>query len=240
MELRVVCGDITTWKCDAIVNSASESLLGDSALDMRIHQAGGLSFRSACSSLGGCQEGKAVLTYGYDLPARYVIHTVPPYWRGGAYQEEALLLSCYRSCLALATAKQMQYVAFSPIGIEDKRILPNRAAAVAIPVLVGAGAALQRIDLVCETAKTLRAYTKAAVYFWLQKVSDIQAAGPETIWKEALLALTVLRPAGDNSPDRQADRLVSVRQVLQAYKARPASIVALEETAAKIMEIYET
>ena len=78
------------------------------------------------------------------------------------------------------------------------------------------------------------------MYFWLQKVSDIQAAGPETIWKEALLALTVLRPAGDNSPDRQADRLVSVRQVLQAYKARPASIVALEETAAKIMEIYET
>ena len=97
MQLRIICGDITTWPAQAIVNSASESLMSTGGLDNRIYQAGGISLRAACSSLGGCPEGKAVLTFGYKLPARYVIHTVAPFWRGGGHHEESQLLSPHQS-----------------------------------------------------------------------------------------------------------------------------------------------
>ena len=126
MQLRIICGDITTWPAQAIVNSASESLMSTGGLDNRIYQAGGISLRAACSSLGGCPEGKAVLTFGYKLPARYVIHTVAPFWRGGGHHEESQLLSCYRASLALAREREVHHLAFSSLGTADKRIPLNR------------------------------------------------------------------------------------------------------------------
>ena len=89
MQFRVLVGDITKWPADAIVNSASSSLLGLSgAVDRAVHKAGGISLTAACRSLKGCRTGDAKITFGYKLPAKYVIHAVGPIWVGGKRGEE--------------------------------------------------------------------------------------------------------------------------------------------------------
>ena len=137
MPLEIIRNDITCMNVDAIVNPTGESLLGSGGASGAIHRAAGPQLLEACRALSGCKTGDAKITAGYNLPARYVIHTVGPVWQGGTSGERELLVSCYRRSLELAAAYNCETVAFPLISTGSYGYPKSEAMQTAIEVIAG-------------------------------------------------------------------------------------------------------
>jgi len=148
LELHV--GDITKLAVDAIVNAANEALRGGGGVDGAIHRAAGPELLQECIAIGDCPTGQARITKGYRLPARHVIHTVGPIWRGGGAGEEELLAACYRESLRLAAEHNVASIAFPAISTGIYGFPPERAAPIAVETVRAAAApGLDRIVFCC-------------------------------------------------------------------------------------------
>jgi O-acetyl-ADP-ribose deacetylase (regulator of RNase III) len=160
-RITATLGDITKYAGDAIVNAANSSLLGGGGVDGAIHRAAGPELADECRLLGGCRTGEAKITKGYRLPAKYVIHTVGPVWRGGEHGEPELLASCYRSSLALCIKHGIRSVAFPAIstGIYGYPVEPAARIAIAeVSRFLDEGGDIDQIEFVCFSKETLEVY----------------------------------------------------------------------------------
>ena len=165
-RLTVVRADITTLAVDAIVNAANSSLLGGGGVDGAIHRAAGPELVHACRLLGGCKTGQAKATPGFRLPARIVVHTVGPVWRGGHHGEEALLADCYRHSLGVAAGNGACSVAFPSISTGIYGFPPERAAEIAVAsvsAFVAGKTTIAEVTFCCFSESDVDRYTRLAV-----------------------------------------------------------------------------
>lgn len=164
-RIDTLLGDITTVRADAIVNAANCTLLGGGGVDGAIHRAAGPQLLAECRTLNGCETGRAKITGGYRLPARYVIHTPGPIWRGGGHGERTLLASCYRSCMALAAEYGCRSVAFPSISTGVYRFPLKLAAPIAAAAVSAClseeGNSVQHVTFVCFSQEVKDAYDAA-------------------------------------------------------------------------------
>ncbi|WP_125553588.1 O-acetyl-ADP-ribose deacetylase [Loigolactobacillus jiayinensis] len=162
--IKIQQGDITTMAVDAIVNAANTTLLGGGGVDGAIHQAAGPELLVACQQLHGCATGEAKITAGYQLPAKYVIHTPGPIWRDGSQSEAQLLHNSYANSLALAAAHHCRTVAFPSISTGVYRYPLAQAATIALTTIrdfLLQNKGVQIVTLVCFDQRTLAAYQQA-------------------------------------------------------------------------------
>ena len=163
-HIEIIRGDITKQAVDAIVNAANCSLLGGGGVDGAIHRAAGPELLAECRTLHGCKTGKAKITKGYRLPAKYVLHTPGPVWYGGKNNEEELLASCYLSCLCLASDYGCKSVAFPSISTGVYHFPLEKAAPIAvgtIAVYLDTHPEIELVRMVCYDAGTKRYYDAA-------------------------------------------------------------------------------
>ncbi|URD51541.1 O-acetyl-ADP-ribose deacetylase [Chroococcidiopsis sp. CCNUC1] len=169
-RISVIQGDITQLQVDAIVNAANNSLLGGGGVDGAIHRAAGSQLLAECRQLRGCATGAAKITQGYNLPAKWVIHTVGPVWEGGDRGEDELLASCYRSSLTLAVQHGIKTIAFPAISTGVYRFPVDRAAQIAVSevqAFLSTNDSISQVILVCFSQSTCDRFLKA-----LQQVGE--------------------------------------------------------------------
>lgn len=163
-RIAIVQEDITVLKVDAIVNAANNSLLGGAGVDGAIHRAAGPQLLEECKSLRGCPTGEAKITGGYELPAKWVIHTVGPVWSGGAKGEAGLLARCYQNCLEVAAQYSLRTIAFPAISTGAYRFpmeLATRIAVDEVPNYLRAESSVEKVTFVCFNDEANRVYTAA-------------------------------------------------------------------------------
>ena len=160
-RIELIQADITTLEVDTIVNAANESLLGGGGVDGSIHSCAGPELLRECRTLGGCNTGQAKITNGYNLKAKFVIHTVGPVWRDGTKGEPQLLASCYRSCLQLAVENKIQTIAFPSIstGVYGYPIMQASQIAVReVRNFLGNNPLIKQVSFVCFSSENLYVY----------------------------------------------------------------------------------
>lgn len=159
--IKIIKGDITKLKVDAIVNAANTSLLGGGGVDGAIHRAAGPNLLEYNSKLGGCETGDAKISPGFNLPAKYIIHTVGPVWSGGNNEEDELLASCYKNSLQLAVKNDIKTIAFPAISTGVYRFPLERATKIAIDTtrkFLSEHNQIDEIIFVCFDDKTYQTY----------------------------------------------------------------------------------